>query len=46
MGFDSRGMPVGLQLVGRPFAEALLLRTAHAFEKATGYGARRPPGAG
>jgi len=46
MGFDSRGMPVGLQLVGRPFAEALLLRTAHAFETQTGWTSRRPPGAG
>lgn len=46
MGFDARGMPVGLQLVGRPFAEALLLRAAHAFERATGCTARRPPGAG
>lgn len=46
MGFDARGMPVGLQLVGRPFAEALLLRAAHAFERATGLAARRPPGAG
>lgn len=45
MGFDSRGMPVGLQLVGRPFAEALLLRAAHAFETLTGWTSRRPPGA-
>ncbi|MDX6748870.1 amidase [Geminicoccaceae bacterium 1502E] len=42
MGFDANGMPVGLHLVGRPFAEGLLLRAAHAFEKATGFSARRP----
>lgn len=42
MGFDGAGMPVGLHLVGRPFAEGLLLRAAHAFEKATGFSARRP----
>lgn len=42
-GFDAAGMPVGLQLVARPFAEGLLLRVAHAFERATGLAARRPP---
>ena len=30
------GMPMGLQLVGRPFAEALLLRVAHAYEEVAG----------
>lgn len=44
MGFDSQGMPVGLQLVGRPFAEGLLLRAAHAFEHATSW-TRKAPGA-
>ncbi len=29
MGLDSRGMPVGVQLVGRPYAEARLLSVAH-----------------
>lgn len=43
VGQDSAGMPVGLQLVGRPFAEGLLLRVAHAFEQATGPAVRRPP---
>jgi aspartyl-tRNA(Asn)/glutamyl-tRNA(Gln) amidotransferase subunit A len=43
MGFDPAGMPQGLQLVGRPFDEATILRTAHAFERATGFAARRPP---
>ena len=36
------GLPVGLQLVGRPFDEATLLRVAYAFEQATGWGRRRP----
>jgi aspartyl-tRNA(Asn)/glutamyl-tRNA(Gln) amidotransferase subunit A len=42
VGFDGNGMPVGLQLVGRPCAEGLLLRAAHAFERETGIAARRP----
>jgi aspartyl-tRNA(Asn)/glutamyl-tRNA(Gln) amidotransferase subunit A len=42
-GFDAAGMPLGLQLVARPFAEALLLQVAHALEAATGFSARRPP---
>ena len=36
------GLPVGLQLVGRPFAEATLLRAAHAYQAATGFHLRRP----
>lgn len=31
-GFTSSGLPIGLQLIGRPFDEALLLQTAHAYE--------------
>ena len=43
IGFDNSGMPVGLQLVARPFAEPLLLRVAHAFAQTTGHGAQPPP---
>ena len=43
VGFDRNGMPVGLQLVGRPFAEGLLLRVAHSFEREAGIAVRRPP---
>jgi aspartyl-tRNA(Asn)/glutamyl-tRNA(Gln) amidotransferase subunit A len=42
-GFDGAGMPVGLQIVGRPFEEALVLRVARAYERATEWGTRRPP---
>ena len=31
-GFDSKGLPVGLQLIGKPFEEETLLRIAHAAE--------------
>ena len=34
-GFAADGLPIGLQLVGAPFAEAMLLRAAHAYESAT-----------
>jgi amidase len=45
-GFTPSGLPVGLQLVGRRRAEWDLLRVAHAFEAATGYGELAPPGMG
>ena len=39
----SEGLPVGLQLIGAPFAEPMLLRAAHAFAGATDWQGRRPP---
>jgi len=45
-GFDSRGLPIGLQLVARPFAEAALLRAGHAFQRETDWHLRVPPEAG
>ncbi|MHB1835443.1 MAG: amidase [Solirubrobacteraceae bacterium] len=42
-GFTDEGLPVGLQLVGRPRDDLGVLALAHAFEQATGLGARRPP---
>lgn len=41
-GFSPEGLPVGLQIVGRPGADRAVLELARAFEQATGYGARRP----
>ncbi len=43
-GFDTEGLPIGLELVGRPFDEALLLRFAHAYAGATEWHKRRPGG--
>jgi aspartyl-tRNA(Asn)/glutamyl-tRNA(Gln) amidotransferase subunit A len=42
-GFDSRGLPIGLQLVGRPFSEPALLALGHAFQQATDWHLRTPP---
>lgn len=41
-GFDDSGLPVAFQLVGRPFAEATLLRVADAYQRATDWHARSP----
>ena len=41
-GFDADGLPIGLQLVARPWAEARLLRIARAYERATSWNERRP----
>lgn len=40
----SDGLPVGLQLIGKPFGEAELLQAAHAFEQNTGHHELRPNG--
>jgi aspartyl-tRNA(Asn)/glutamyl-tRNA(Gln) amidotransferase subunit A len=42
-GFTGDGLPIGLQIVGRPFDEATVLRVADAFQRATDWHARRPP---
>ena len=41
-GFTAEGLPIGLQLAGRPFDEATVLRAAHAYEQQTGWFKRRP----
>jgi Asp-tRNA(Asn)/Glu-tRNA(Gln) amidotransferase A subunit family amidase len=42
-GFTADGLPVGLQIVGRRFADATVLRVAAAFEAARPWAGRRPP---
>jgi amidase len=42
-GFTVEGLPVGLQIVGRPRADLAVLRAAHALEQATGCARKRPP---
>ena len=42
-GFSESGMPIGLQLAGKPFDELTVLRAAHAYEQATNWRTRRPP---
>jgi aspartyl-tRNA(Asn)/glutamyl-tRNA(Gln) amidotransferase subunit A len=41
-GFSADGLPLGIQLVGRPFDEATLFRLGHAFQQATGHHRRAP----
>jgi amidase len=43
IGFSANGLPVGLQLVARPFGERALLEAAHALELQTGLAGRLPP---
>lgn len=45
-GFDSRGLPISMQLVGRPFAEATLLAAGHAFQRETDWHERIPGNSG
>ncbi len=41
-GFDDSGMPVGLQIGGKPFSEETLFRIGHAYEQATEWHTMRP----
>ncbi|MGE5245014.1 MAG: Asp-tRNA(Asn)/Glu-tRNA(Gln) amidotransferase subunit GatA [Betaproteobacteria bacterium] len=42
-GFTAGGLPIGLQLTGRRFDEAALLRVADAYERDTRWWTRQPP---
>src|SRR6266404_3942121 len=41
-GFGRNGLPLGMQIVGRPFGEQTILRVGHAYERATEWHTRRP----
>ena len=42
-GFDSKRLPVGLMIQGRPFAEARILKVADAFQRLSDWHVRKPP---
>jgi len=41
-GFSQTGLPLGMQVIGRPFDEATVLRVGDAYERATAWRQRRP----
>lgn len=41
-GFSTSGLPIGLQLIGRPFEEETILRAAYAYEQATQWRTKKP----
>jgi aspartyl-tRNA(Asn)/glutamyl-tRNA(Gln) amidotransferase subunit A len=41
-GFDSEGMPIGMQIIGKHFDEATILRAAHHYEQATEWHKKKP----
>jgi aspartyl-tRNA(Asn)/glutamyl-tRNA(Gln) amidotransferase subunit A len=41
-GFTTSGLPVGMQIVGRPFDEAMLIRIGAGFQRATDFHQRIP----
>lgn len=41
-GFSRKGLPIGMQILGRPFEEDVVLRAARAYELATGWRKKRP----
>ena len=42
VGLDAKGLPLGLQLIGRPWEEAELLNHAYVLERAAGFVAKAP----
>jgi aspartyl-tRNA(Asn)/glutamyl-tRNA(Gln) amidotransferase subunit A len=41
-GFGAHGLPLGMQVLGRPFDDATVLRVGHAYEQATDWHRRHP----
>ena len=42
-GFDSKGLPIGFQLLGKVFGEEMILRIGHAYQQQTDFHTKRPP---
>jgi aspartyl-tRNA(Asn)/glutamyl-tRNA(Gln) amidotransferase subunit A len=42
-GFSSTGLPLSMQIIGKPFAEQTVLRVAHAYQRLTDWHRRVPP---
>jgi aspartyl-tRNA(Asn)/glutamyl-tRNA(Gln) amidotransferase subunit A len=43
MGFDQDGLPCGLQIIGRPFADDLVLGVGHAYQQTTDWHTKAAP---
>jgi aspartyl-tRNA(Asn)/glutamyl-tRNA(Gln) amidotransferase subunit A len=43
-GVDSQGLPIGLQIIGRPFEESTVLQAAYAYEQVGGWQGKGAPG--
>ncbi|MGC1579823.1 MAG: amidase [Beijerinckiaceae bacterium] len=41
-GFNEAGLPLGVQIAGRPFADEMVLRAGHQYERATNWARMRP----
>jgi aspartyl-tRNA(Asn)/glutamyl-tRNA(Gln) amidotransferase subunit A len=41
-GFDDDGLPIGMQIIGKHFDEAIILRLAHHYEQATDWHKKKP----
>jgi aspartyl-tRNA(Asn)/glutamyl-tRNA(Gln) amidotransferase subunit A len=42
VGFDAQGLPVGMQLMGKPYREDMLLQVAHVYQQATDWHKQKP----